>query len=180
MRLRLGHSAEAARTAWRNIGSAVALFVVSPIPVVLLIAAADQGVLSVSVEAAIAIGLGSFFLIAAVGALQLVRATNGLSPFVPIRRKRLQSDFAALQWAKDLDATHQRQRTTSLAVAVALWVLSPLPLMVAALLEPTPSQGLWIAGGTAFLLLVVAAGLFMVLLTAWSRYVAAKLASAER
>jgi hypothetical protein len=58
---------------------------------------------------------------------------------------------------------------------VGLWLISPLPVIVAALLEPSQWQGLWIAGGATFLLLVVAAGTFAVLQAAWSRYAAEKL-----
>ena len=166
---------DAARIAWRHIALAVALFVTSPIPVVLLIAGADAGVIPTSVEVAIAIGLGALFLVAAAGAVHLVRASSTFSPFPLIRQKRLSSSFGAQQWAESLEETNGRQRGTSLAVAVGLWLISPLPVIVAALLEPSQWQGLWIAGGVTFFLLVVAAGTFAVLQAAWSRYAAEKL-----
>lgn len=166
---------DAASVAWLRIAIAVGLLVASPIPVVLLIAGADAGIVSTSVEVSIAIGIGLFFLLCAGAGLCFVQASSHIAPFSAIRRARLRADAAAAQWAEQVRDAHARQRFASIALAVALWVLAPLPLIVAALLDPTSQQGLWIAGGTGFLLMAVAAGLFAVLRTAWPSYVASKI-----
>ncbi|QQD75470.1 helix-turn-helix transcriptional regulator [Curtobacterium sp. YC1] len=172
------HFADAARSAWRDIALGVALLVTSPAPVVLLIAGADAGLVPTSVEVAIAIGLGALLAIALVATLHLVRASGRLSPFLPIRQERVRFGARALRWAERLEGVHRRQRTRATAVACAMWVSSPLPLIVVALIEPGRGQGLWIAAATAVLLVVVAAGAFTALRTAWAPYVQAKLAPA--
>lgn len=166
---------DAASVAWLRIALAVSLLVASPIPVILLIAGADAGIVPTSVEVAIAIGVALFLLVCAGAALYFVQAAGLMAPFDAIRRARLRADAAAAQWAEQVRDAHARQRFASIALAVALWVLAPLPVIVAALLDPTSQQGLWIAGGTGFLLIAVAAGLFAVLRTAWPSYVANKI-----
>lgn len=166
----------AASVAWLRIALAVSLLVASAIPVVLLIAGADAKVVPTSVEIAIAIGIGLFLLMCAGAGLCFVRASSLIAPFAAIRHARLRADAAAAQWSEQVRDAHARQRFASIALAVALWVLAPLPLIVAALLDPTSQQGLWIAGGIGFLLIAVAAGLFAVLRTAWPSYVASKVA----
>lgn len=166
---------ETARVAWFQLGTAVAAFVASPIPVVLLIAFADAGLLPLTVEAAIGVGIGLLLLIATGGALSLVRMSNHLAPYERLRTGRFTPNATVEHWAGDLAASRERRRATSLAVAVALWVLSPLPLILSALAEPTPLQGLWIAGGAALILAAVASGLLIQLPSTWARYVAEKL-----
>ena len=156
------------------------MFVASPIPLVLLIAAADAGVLPFSVESCIAIGIGLLLLIATGGALYLVRMNSRLAPYARLREGRFAPSTTVEQWADDLASAHERRRATSLAVAVVLWVLSPLPLILAALVEPSPAQGLWIAGGTALVLFAVASGLLIQLPATWARYVADKLNGPKR
>lgn len=166
---------ETARVARFQLGTAVAAFVASPIPIVLLIAVAHEGLLPLTVEAAIGVGIGLLLLIATGGALSLVRMFSHLAPYERVRNGRFPPNVTVEHWADDLAASHERRRAASLAVAVALWVLSPFPLILAALAEPTPSQGLWIAGGTALILAAVASGLLIQLPSTWARYVAEKL-----
>lgn len=172
------HFAGAARSAWRDIALGVALLVTSPVPVVLLIAGADAGLVPTSVEVAIAIGLGALLAIALVATLHLVRASGRLSPYLPIRQERVRFGARALRWAERLEGVRRRQRTRATAVACAMWVSSPLPLIVVVLLEPGRGQGLWIAAATAVLLVVAASGAFTTLRTAWAPYVRAKLVPA--
>jgi hypothetical protein len=167
--------AATARVARFYLGAAVFAFVASPIPVVLLIAGADARIVPTSVEVAIAIGIGLLLLIAAGGALCLVHMFSRLAPFERLRDRRFTPNSSVERWTDALAIAHERRRAISLAIAVVLWVLSPLPLIVAALVEPTPTQGLWIAGGAAFVLLAVAGGLLLQLPATWARYVAEKM-----
>lgn len=166
---------EAAREAWHATALGVALFVASPVPVVLLIAGADQGVIPTSVEIAIALGLGLLLLVTAVGAVQLLRASAALTPFRFIRKKRLAAGDDAAHWVKRVVGAQGQRRAVSVTFAVTAWILSPLPLIVVALLGPSTLSGLWIAAATTFLLVVVAGGVFAVLRSAWLPYVAEKL-----
>lgn len=164
----------AAGAAWLRIALAVSMLVGSPIPVVLLIATADAGMVPTRVEVAIAVGLGLLMLICVSAGLCLVQASSLLAPYATIRRRRLPADAAAVEWAEHTKNAHERERFASIALAVAIWVLSPLPIIVAVLSDPTPQQGLWIAAGTGFLLTAIATGLFAVLRTVWPSYVMSK------
>lgn len=165
----------AARGAWHSIARGVALFVVSPIPVVLLIAGADEGVVPASGEVAIAAGLGLLLLITAVGALQLLQASTALAPFRFVRRKQVPAGGDAARWVERIAGTQRQYRAVTVGAAVVLWISSPLPLIIVALFSPSTSPGIWMAAATTFLLVIVACGLFAVLRTAWPSYVAGKL-----
>lgn len=163
--------ARAARRAGDLVATAVALFVVAPVPVVVSIALTDAGVVPASVEAGIAVGLGALLLLAAIGALLVVRASGLLSTFRALRSTRPTIDDQAARWVTRLASARRHRRSAAWAVAAVLWVLSPLPLVVVALLGSEGLQGLGIAGATVVLLLTVAAGLVVVLRTSWSRSV---------
>jgi hypothetical protein len=102
-----------------------------------------------------------------------------MAPYSAVRPTRLRADAAAVQWAERTKDAHGRQRFTSGALAIALWALSSLPLIVAALLHPIAQQSLWMVVGTGSLLAAVAAGLFAVLWTVWPSYVAGKVAGVD-
>ncbi|WP_439692404.1 helix-turn-helix domain-containing protein [Curtobacterium sp. SP.BCo] len=165
----------AARGAWRSIARGVALFVVSPIPVVLLIAGADEGVIPANGQVAIAAGLGLLLLITAVGALQLLQASTALAPFRFLRQKQVPAGGDAAGWVERFARVQRQHRAVIVGSAVVLWISSPLPLIIVALSRPSTFPGIWIAAATTFLLIVVACGLFAVLRTAWPSYVAGKL-----
>lgn len=165
----------AARGAWRSIARAVALFVVSPIPVVLLIAGADEGLIPANGQVAIAAGLGLLLLITAVGALQLLQASTALAPFRFLRQKQVPAGGDAAGWVERIARAQRQHRAVIVGSAVVLWISSPLPLIIVALSDPSTFPGIWIAAATTFLLVAVACGLFAVLRTAWPSYVAGKL-----
>ncbi|MDM7892954.1 helix-turn-helix domain-containing protein [Curtobacterium caseinilyticum] len=165
----------AARGAWRSIARGVALFVVSPIPVVLLIAGADEGVIPASAEVAIAAGLGLLLLVTAVGALQLLQASTALAPFRFVRQKQVPAGGDAAGWAERIARTQREHRAVTVRFAVGLWISSPLPLIIVALSDPSTFPGIWTAAATTFLLVIIACGVFAVLRTAWPSYVAGKL-----
>jgi transcriptional regulator with XRE-family HTH domain len=167
--------ATAARGAWRFIARGVALVVVSPSPVVLLIAGAAEGVIPASVEVAIAAGLGLLLLITAAGALQLMQASTALAPFRFVRQKQIPAGGDAAGWVERIASMQRHHRAVTVGSAVVLWISSPLPLIIVALSDPSTFSGIWMAAATTFLLVVVACGLFAILRTAWPSYVAGKL-----
>lgn len=164
--------ADAARRTRLHLGGALAAFVASPIPLLLLIAGADARALSVSVEVAIGLGLLALLLVTVVGAILLIRRSGRLAPFARLRQGRFARNAAVERWADELATAHDRRRVAALTTAVALWIASPAPLLIAALAEPSPTQGVWIAAGAAFALLAAAVGLLIQSSASWARSVA--------
>lgn len=160
------------RTRFR-LSTALALLVVSAIPLIVLPAAADSRALPIDAHIALTIGIVLLLLIAAAGALLIVGISRAFAPFARLTSRRFTRNPVVTQWADELARTNERRRIVTLQVVVVLWILSPTPLiLIATLMQHSPDQGFWIVVGTAFILLVVAAGLLVLLPTTWAHTVA--------
>ena len=156
-----------------HLAGAVAAFVAAPALLAFLIIGSDT--LRVRAETGIVIGLAGLFAAAAAGAMLLVRRSNRLSPYARIRNGAFRGSPHVAQWADHLRLENERHRTAMLAVAVLLWIASPLPLLVATLASPSRAQDLWIGAGAAGALLIVAVGLFLQLSATWAHWTAQEL-----
>ncbi|GAB3618336.1 hypothetical protein GCM10027416_28930 [Okibacterium endophyticum] len=164
--------AEVQRRTRFRLGAAVALSVISPIPLIMLITAADVRELDVNAGVAMALGIVLLLLGTGAGVLIIVGISGEFAPFTRLQRGRFTRNPIVTQWADELARTHERSRITAIKIAVSLWILSPVPILIATLAQPSPQQGLWIAGSVALTLLVVAAGLLILLPAAWAHSVA--------
>lgn len=148
------------------LATAVPLFVLSSVPLLLLIAASgrfdDQ-----PETAAVVAGLVLLLLAVATGVVLLVVRGGRLARFADIRERRFTPTAATRHRAEALRAEHAPRRTLGLAVAITLWILCALPVVITGLLssgteDPMPLYGVC---GT---LVMVALGLAIVLWGSWS------------
>ena len=160
--------AETHRREGPRLGIAVGLYVLSPIPLILLLAAADLPGFFLNPGIAIGAGIVLLLLIAAVGTMMVVGISGRFSPFARLQEGRFTQDPSVVQWVNELPHRNERRFTASLTVAVLLWVLSPAALIVVSLAPPTPLQGMWLAASTVLLLVLVAIGLYVFLRAAWA------------
>ncbi|MGO2519211.1 MAG: permease prefix domain 1-containing protein [Microbacterium sp.] len=156
-------------------GATVALFVVSPIPLLILIALDSAGILPLAKDASVAIGVIVLLLIAAVGVVLFVGIAGAFSPYTRLQRGRFAQNPDVTRWADELAQTHEALRTRAFKTAMLLWVLSPIPILAAVFATVSQLPALkdsWIVASVPLTLLLVAIGLLVLLPTAWARSVA--------
>lgn len=159
------------RTRYR-LAAAVALFAASPIPLILLIAAADVQDANLDGGIARVIGVVLLLIAVAIGVVLVVGIAGALAPFARLQRRHFAPNPVVTRWADELALTHEHRRVVSIKAAVLLWIFSAVPILLATLAPPSPLQGLWMAGSIALALLLVAVGMLIVLPAAWARSVA--------
>lgn len=156
-----------------RLSAAMALFVLSAIPLIVLPAAANLRVLPLDVGTARAVGIVLLLITAAAGVLLIVSISRDFAPYARLTARRFTRNPVVTQWADELARAHDRGRIVALQIAVTLWILSPAPLiLMATLTRHSPDGGLWIAVGISLILLITAAGLLILLPATWAHTVA--------
>lgn len=169
--------ADAHRRVRFHTATAVILFVLSPVTLITLTSAAGARIVPFSESVAVFIGLLVLLVAVAAGAMILVAASRRTAPYQRITEHRFAGNPEVANWAKGLNAQHEHARTRALQVAIALWILAPIPLMAfTLLLGDSPREGFWSAIGVVLVLVLVATGLGILLPQAWARGVAETLA----
>lgn len=156
------------RTRYR-LATAVALFVMAAIPLIVLPTAAESGVLPISQNAAALIGLLLLFAMVAFGVVTIIGLSREFTPFARLREGKFSRNPVVTVWAEDLAKTHDRGRITALQISVMCWVLSPAPVLLLSLIPAhSERQGLWGVFGVAGTLVMVAIGLLILLPASWA------------
>lgn len=165
--------AEAQRRTRFRAAAAVALMVLSPIPLLIMIALDRAGTLAMPEDASVAIGVVTLLLIAAAGVVLFIGAASASAPYARLQRGLFALDPAVTRWADDLAATHEPQRARALKIAVSLWVLSAVPILAAVLATAgaPATKDSWIVGSIPLTLVMIAVGLLVLLPSAWARTV---------
>lgn len=159
------------RTRFR-LATAVALFVVASIPLIVLPTAAETGLLPISENAAAIIGLLLLFVLVAAGVVTIIGLSREFAPFARLREGKFSRNPVVTGWAEDLALRHERSRTTALQISVMCWVLSPAPVLLLSLIPAaSPLQDFWSVIGVAGTLIMVAIGLLILLPATWANTV---------
>lgn len=168
--------AEAQEAIRFRVAASVAMFVLSPALLVLLPTLAEERIVPFNADVATAIGIVTLLLLVLAGVLTLVNTSRDLTPYKRITETRFSSDASVSAWADGLSQQHERGRIRALQTAIALWILSPAPLIVFALVTPgSPHQDAWSVFGVVLVLAFVATGLVILIPAAWAHSVYSKL-----
>ncbi|MFF2270942.1 permease prefix domain 1-containing protein [Agromyces sp. NPDC058136] len=171
--------AEARRTGEPRLALAVAMFVLSPAPLIALTTLGSGGVIALDEQVGVMIGLGLLLVAVAVAVMMVVRRGQQLAPFTRL----LEGDFtrtpAVDRWARQLAAEAAPKRTTALQVSIGLWILAVTPVLAVSLLAPPSVSSSWIGVAVAAMLAIVATGLLIFLPSNWAASVAETLTQAE-
>ncbi len=165
------------RTRWL-LGSSVALFVVSPILLVSLALLSSSPSSPISEPVAIVIGFLLLVPMVAAGVGMLVWRGQILKPFQRITDRSFTPTPELEAWAAALRDQHSWKRTRALIIAIALWILSLLPIISAGVLTSGWHQDLadpYLGLGLGATLLLVAGGLLVFLPANWAHAAAAAL-----
>ena len=159
-----------------RLSTAVALFVLSPAALIALPVAASSGLLPIAEGLAVFVGLLILLIVVAVGVVVIVATTRETAPFRHIPEGRFAANPAVTRWAESLALEHDRARIRSMQIAVALWILAPIPLIAfALLLDGSPHDDFWVVIGVVLVLAFVAAGLAVLLPRLWAQTLADEL-----
>ncbi|MEF3404459.1 permease prefix domain 1-containing protein [Agromyces sp. CCNWLW203] len=158
---------------------AVAMFVVSPAPLVALVTLSSGGAIGLDQDPAVLIGLACLFVVVVTGVLMVVRRDHELAPF----RRLAAGDFTTVpgvdRWAEALAAEVATKRATALQVAIGLWILAASPVLAISLLAPPAVTNSWIGVAVAGTLLMVATGLLVFIPANWAQSVAETLTKTD-
>lgn len=170
-----GYSAAQERIRFR-VGTAIMLFILAPVAIIALPVAAQTGVLPIARTAALFIGLLVLFALVATGIALFLTTARETAPYRRIAEGRFTANPGVTRWAEALADEHERGRIRGLQIAVALFILAPLPLIAFALfLEEAPERSFWTIIGVVLVLAVVATGIRILLPRAWAHSVAERL-----
>lgn len=159
-----------------RVSTAVMLFVLSPAVLIALPVAAESGLVPITDLAGVFIGLVALLLLAAVGVMLLVNTSRETAPYKRIIEGRVGTNPGVARWGDALAERHERGRIRALQIAIALWILAPLPLIAFALfLDDSPQDDFWTVIGVVLVLAIVAAGLGILLPRTWAHTVAERL-----
>ena len=159
-----------------RVAGAIALFVLAPAAVVSLPVAARNGLLPITDEAGVFIGILFLLVLAAVGVMLLISTSRETAPFTYLTESRFSPNPVVTSWAESLAEQHDRARIRALQIAIALWILAPLPLIAfALLLDDSPLGDFWVIIGVVLVLALVATGLAVLLPQTWAQTVAENL-----
>lgn len=160
------------RTRYRTAG-AIALFVLAPIPLITLPAAAETGRLALNNAVTTFFGVAFIIVMVAIGVLTLVRSSRDTAPYARVVAGTAPTPAEVTSWVNALAQQHEPARTRALQTAIVMWICAPLPLLGFAMLGTgDPLQPLWIMLGVAIILVLVAAGLFILLPQCWAHSLA--------
>lgn len=151
----------------------VPLFVLSPIPLLLLLALSGR-VVDEPDPWQVTIGLIILLVTVAIGVVLLMVRGARLRRFEDITEGRVTPSGAVHRYAASLREEHGRTRTVGIAVAICLWILCAIPVIVAGVAS-TGEEDVLPLYGVCVTLAIIALGLAIMLSTTWSEDVAATL-----
>jgi len=153
-----------------RVSTAVMLFVLSPSAVIALPVAAKTGILPITGDAGVFIGILTLLVLAAIGVVLIVTTSRETGAFKRIEEDRFSANPEVTRWAASLAAEHDTARVRALQISIALWILAPIPLIAFALLLDDSSQGeFWTVIGVVLVLAIVATGLGILLPRTWAQ-----------
>lgn len=160
---------------------AVALFVISPAPLIALTQGGGPSAVLDSDVAAFA-GLATLLVLVAIGVGMIVLIGRSLAPYSRISEGRFTPNPAVNAWAQEVRLQHEGRRITALVIAVSLWILAALPVLASGLLgDSLGSWGEWLqVFGVPATLVIIAVGLLILIPTAWAESVAQRLARGRK
>ncbi|MFD3684414.1 permease prefix domain 1-containing protein [Nocardiopsis sp. NPDC058631] len=168
--------ADAQRRTRFHTSTAVVLFVLSPTALIALPVAAESGVLALGNAAGAFTGILALLVLVAIGVMLLVTASRETAPHRCITEGHFSVNPEVTRWADALAGRNNGGRTRALRVAIALWILAPLPLIAVALFtDSSPRGDAWTVIGVVVVLAIVAAGLGILLPQTWAHTVTGQL-----
>ena len=137
---------------------AVALFVLSPICLILLSALSELPGAVISEGAAAGLGIAILLIMVAAGVAMLILLSAKISKYEFLEMDSIRLDAEAARFVGRMKAEFEKPYYLSVAAGVALCIIGALPLIVLACME---ASELIISAGVGMLLILVAAAVYL-------------------
>lgn len=162
--------ADAQRDSQPRLARAVALFIISPAPLIALATLGSSGFAPFSEQVGSLIGLILLLVIVALGISMAIRHTQTLTRTGRVSAGTYVTSDELQGWADALTRANERRRVTALQISVTLWVLAVLPVLIVSLLPvfDDAAEEAWIGVAVALMLGLVATGILVFLPTTWA------------
>lgn len=155
---------------------AIPLFVLCPVPLLLLFAIDGRPSAATWTVAA---GLVALLVMVTIGVLTLTLREARLADFGDIENGRSPVTGPVRTYAQDLRRQERSRYTVTLAVAVALWILCAVPTLLTAFATEDSGNDMTVLFGVSGTLVMVALGLFLSIRAGWAEHVASTLLQDE-
>lgn len=140
----------------KPVALAVAACILSPIPLLLLSVLGEETRLDGA--AGVLVGLVILLAVVALAVTRFIRWGMKAEPYDYLEKESIETAYGVIGMVKELQRDHRSVFTRSIAAGVVLCVLSPVPLLAAALLS---ENAILVIGGVCILLAVVAAAVYL-------------------
>lgn len=173
---RMREYTEAVRGSQLFSAMAVPLFVLCPVPLLLLFAMDGRPSPATWTVAA---GLVILLVMVTIGVLTLTLRESRLADFQDIEEGTTPVTAQVRSYAQDLRRQGRRSYTVAMAVAVALWILCAVPTLLTALATEGSDSDMLVLFGVSGTLAMVAVGLFISIRAGWAEHAASTLLQDE-
>ncbi|WP_174721971.1 permease prefix domain 1-containing protein [Actinomyces qiguomingii] len=164
--------AEARRTTGTLLGNGVALCVLAAVPLFVCVALAQGedglGLIPLSEDQAAALGPVLTLIVVALAVSVLIRRHRTFTGLTHLTNGKFTRNPVVSAWTARLRLEHEGARTRALAIAVALWIMAPIPTLGAGVLFRESADHSGPPLGLVLSLFMVAAGLRIFLPTTWA------------
>ena len=150
----------------RRVALGVLLCILCPVLLIFLNALAGWSRCGITETAASVIGLAALFIQVAAGIFLFVQTRSRMAPFDYLEKENFETAYGVTGLVKEKKAAFEPIYIRFLSLGIILCVLSPLPLIIAALVN---SAEILVISMTALLLCLVAIGVYMIIRVATVR-----------
>lgn len=150
----------------RRVALGVLLCILCPVLLIFLNALAGWNRCGITETAASVIGLAALFIQVAAGVFLFVQTGSRMAPFDYLEKENFETAYGVAGLVKEKKAAFEPLYIRFLSLGIILCVLSPLPLIIAALVN---SAEILVISMTALLLCLVAIGVYMIIRVATVR-----------
>lgn len=150
----------------RRVALGVLLCILCPVLLIFLSALAEWNRCGITETAASVIGLAALFIQVAAGVFLFVQTGSRMAPFDYLEKEDFETAYGVIGLVKERMSAFEPIYIRFLSLGIILCVLSPLPLIIAALVNPADTL---VISMTALLLCLVAIGVYMIVRVATVR-----------
>ena len=137
----------------------VLLCILCPVMLIFLSGLSKAGIGGITETVAAAVGLSALFVLVAVAVYLFVRYASKTDKFNYLQKEEFETAYGVSGLAKEKKAAFEPTYTKYLSLGIIFCVLSPLPLIITALIN---EADVLCISMTALLLCIVAAGVYMI------------------
>ena len=141
----------------------VLLCILCPVLLIFLAGLSEANIVGITETVAVVIGLVQLFAFVAIAVFLFISYASKTEQFDYLRKEQFETAYGVSGLVKEKKEAYNPIYTKYLSIGVGLCILSPVPLIITALIN---EAAVWAASMTALLLCIVAVGVFMIVRSA--------------